>query len=356
MKLVPDVSFWQSGGGSSNALGVEEMGQQFAGCFVRMGDYIEFYSYGPDRYYTDTVQRLQSVGCHASGYLYPRPAMDDPVTAIDNWFSVSPPFTLAPMLDPEGPGMGGMSGWTLTQWIDEALARMAQLWPQWLPVFYSSRAFTNGYGVSRPSTPHILMLAEYHYGYQPFDWSWWGGWEAHAMSAYGGPDLPDGYDHWDVWQFSSSAANVPGTGGNLDMSIVQDASWALLTGTDLPAPAPPPPNDEDLMKQFITPDGTVWLQWGIFRTALDSDGLRHAMMELGILDPVLTPVHPWTLAQLVEVPRDVFIPKAQLMAASPGEATAAPERPQRRFKLPGSTNANAGQGPPPEGGVQPPTP
>lgn len=347
MRLVPDVSYWQSGGGAANALDVAGLASAVPACFVRMGDYVEFHAYGPDRHYVDTVEGLVADGCRASGYLYPRPTLDDPVTQIDNWFNASPPFTMAPMLDPEGPGTGGMSGATLSQWIDEALARMRFRWPRWDPVWYTSAAFCSGYGVTRPTTPHLLQLAEYHFGYQPFGWGAFD-WVAHALSAYGGPDLPPGYAGWDLWQFTSSAAGVPGTSGNLDMSMVHDDAWDRLTGGAAPAPAK---EDDDVIKQFQTPDGTVWMVWGIFRAAMTDDNLRHALMELELLDPELRPLeHAWTLSQLREVPPDFFRPaSAKARAAHPSAqpTTANPTTvvPVRKPKLPGSTNAGGPRDP-----------
>lgn len=306
MELAPDISVWQTGEGGSNQVDVESAAGTFPGMFVRFTDYSLYPRYGADAYYVDTVQRAIAVGGHASGYLYPRPAMSDPVTQVDNWFNSSPAINMAPMLDPEGPGMGGMSGGTLTQWIDEALARMAQLWPQWLPVFYSSRAFMNGYGLSRPSTPHLLMLAEYHWGYQPFTWDAVSTWTQHALSAYGGPDMPDGYDRSElaVWQFSSSA-QAPGFPGNIDMSMVWDWAVPLLFGGGVSEVEVATPQYH--IRQFQTPDGTVWLAAGLMRTALSDEGLRQSLLDTGQLDPNLMQINPWTENALFEVTPDAFV-------------------------------------------------
>jgi hypothetical protein len=321
VQLVPDLSVWQTGESASNLIDVPTLASVVPGAWVRFTDYSLYARYGADAHYVDTLQQLQQHGCHSSGYLYPRPYLSDPVTQIEHWYGSSPAFTMSPMLDPEGPGMGGMTGSTLTQWIDEALAHMAKLWPQWLPTFYTSRAFCNGYAVSRPSTPHILQLAEYHFGYQPFGWDSVNNWAGHALSAYGGPDLPNGYAGWDVWQFTSSA-QVPGVDGSLDMSMVTDEAWLALIGSNSPQPLK---EEVDVIKQFLTPDGTVWMVWGIFRAAMTDDKLRHAMMELQLLDPVLTPLeHTWSLTQLRELPLDAFTVKmmgAQQVDLEPSELT-----------------------------------
>lgn len=81
-----------------------------------------------------------------------------------------------------------------------------------------------------------------------------------------------------------------------------EASFAPAGSTGTPPPAPTvAPEEDDMARQFQTPDGTVWMVHGIFKTPLSSDALRVAYVELGLLHPDIVQVHPWTLDEFVEV-------------------------------------------------------
>lgn len=111
--------------------------------------------------------------------------------------------------------------------------------------------------------------------------------------------VPMGDDHWD-----------PGA-----MRMREVCRLALaelgLTGPYDPTTTPVnpypthPDQGDDVAKalQFRTPDGTIWMVDGIYKTPLNNDGLRTAMMDLGILAPPgpTFDVHPWTLDELVRV-------------------------------------------------------
>lgn len=251
MRIVSDISVWQTGEGVYNSVDLGTLAQVVSGSWVRWSDYSIYSRYGPDVHFSSSISELMRFGCPAGPYIYPAPTYSDPDTQIRAMYNDCPPIGLAPMLDPESEGMRGMRGETLIQWIEEALRVMRDLWG-YIPVWYTSASFCSGNGIYRmPNVPHVLMLAEYH-STRPFTWGTRNEWESRALSYYGGPDLPRGlgYETWDVWQFTSQG-NLPGVLGNCDVSLVQDHAWEKLVKPVALSEPPVKPRSKRVSVNFI---------------------------------------------------------------------------------------------------------
>lgn len=230
MRLVGDISAWQTHDANDWTIrrpyNLDAYGANVEASWIRWTDWSGYVRWGADPDYALCINTLRDMGKLVGPYLYPRPGMSDPLTQIRAWRLATPAFTWAPMLDPES--TDGLSGPKFSAWVDTALAEMSQQF-QRIPWLYAQASKVREWGWTRPSTPHLLILAEYHYGYETFPWSTRAMWEQRAMSKYGGPTLPDGWDHWDAWQFTSSA-EVPGMPGLVDCSLVTDDAFAQSGG------------------------------------------------------------------------------------------------------------------------------
>jgi hypothetical protein len=69
----------------------------------------------------------------------------------------------------------------------------------------------------------------------------------------------------------------------------------------VPPPDHAPTEEYGMAKQFIDNHGTVWAVDGIFKTPINDDGVRQHMVLLGLLEPTVTKVEDWQLAELVLV-------------------------------------------------------
>jgi hypothetical protein len=225
MRLVADLSAFQTQNWAWTARQPYDL-DSFAGAvdaaWVRWADWSGYVRWGADPDYAHVIgtlrdQHLKPVG----GYLYPRPSMSDPVTQVAAWHAATPPTTWAPMLDPED--SGGLSGPDLSRWIDTALAETAQRF-QRIPWLYTQASKVQAWGLTRPTTPHLLILAWYPFGTTTFPWAQRAGWEQQTLNV-GRPDIPPGWDHWDAWQFTDRA-EVPGFPGLMDCSWVTEDAFA----------------------------------------------------------------------------------------------------------------------------------
>lgn len=224
MRLVADISAWQTHDANDWTIRRPYDLGVFAGAvgaaWIRWTDWHGFVQWGADPDYALCIDTLRDLGKPVGPYLYPRPNMTDPVTQIRAWRVATPAITWAPMLDLET--SGGLSGGDLSRWVDVALAEMTQQFGR-VPWLYTQASKVAEWGLSRPSTPHLLILAGGHWYDQPFPWAQRAGWEGRALTV--GPDLPTGWDHWDAWQFTSHA-EIPGMPGVIDCSLVTDAAYA----------------------------------------------------------------------------------------------------------------------------------
>lgn len=229
MRLVADISAWQTHDANDWTIRRPYDLDTFAGAvdaaWVRWTDWKGYVKWGADPDYAPCINTLRELHKLVGPYLFPRPDMSDPATQIRAWRVATPPFTWAPMLDAES--TGGLSGAEFSRWVDRALAEMAQQF-QRIPWLYTQASKVIEWEFTRPTTPHLLVLAGYPFGYQPFGWAQRAGWEQRAMSK-GGPDIPPGWDHFDAWQFTSSA-EVPGMPGLIDCSLVTDNAFAQSSG------------------------------------------------------------------------------------------------------------------------------
>lgn len=230
MRLVADISAWQTHDANDWTIRRPYDLDTFAGAvdaaWVRWTDWSGYVRWGADPDYARCIDTLRDHGKPVGPYLFPRPSMTDPLTQIRAWRLATPAFTWAPMLDPEDPG--GLSGPDFSRWVDTALAEMTQQF-QRVPWLYAQNSKVREWGWTRPTTPHLLILAEYHFGFETFPWGQRSGWEQRAFSKYGGPDIPPGWDHFDGWQFTSSA-EVPGMPGLIDSSLVTEDAFAQSGG------------------------------------------------------------------------------------------------------------------------------
>lgn len=230
MHLVGDISAWQTHDAEDwnirRPYNLDTYISSVEATWVRWTDWSGYVRWGADPDYALVINHLRDRGKLVGPYLFPRPSMSDPQTQIRTWRNATPAFTFAPMLDPED--IGGLSGPAFSQWVDVALAEMTQQF-QRIPWVYAQASKVRAWGWTRPTTPHLLILAEYHFGYETFPWSQRAGWEQRAFSKYGGPDIPPGWDHFDAWQFTSSA-EVPGMPGLIDCSFMTDNAFAQSGG------------------------------------------------------------------------------------------------------------------------------
>jgi lysozyme len=194
--------------------------------WVRWTDWSAYVQWGADPDYALCINTLRDAGKPVGPYLFPRPGMSDPQTQIRAWRNATPEFTWAPMLDAEAPG--GLSGPDISRWVDTALAEMTQQF-QRIPWLYTNYYKVTEWGMSRPSTPHLLILAGYPFDYDPFLWADRNLWEGWARGVPGWPRMPPGWDHWDAWQFTSSG-QVPGMPSLIDCSLVTDDAFAQSAG------------------------------------------------------------------------------------------------------------------------------
>lgn len=240
MRLVADLSAYQSHNSEWTAPLPVVLGA-FASVvdavWVRWTDWKGYVQWGADPYYERWINELRDVhGKPVGAYLFPRPGMGSPAQQVGAWRAATPAITFAPMLDPES--NDGLSGPAFSAWVDNALAEMSQRW-QMVPWLYASASMVAKFGWSRPSTPHHLILAEYHWSYETFRWADRAGWEAKAYSKYDGPEIPAGWPYQpgrpDAWQFTSSA-EVPGMAGLIDCSWMTEeafrGSLVPLSGVD----------------------------------------------------------------------------------------------------------------------------
>jgi hypothetical protein len=307
VRLVADFSVWQTGEGSAPAVDCAALAAGVDGCFVRFTDWSLYARYGPDKFHAHCIDELRGLGTPVGSYLFPRCYASDPVTQVDAWADNTPEVSMPCMLDPEGPSAGAMRGETLTQWIEGALVRMAERWPRFTPVWYTSASFCSSYGITRaPRVPHILQVAEYHYGSTQFSWAARANWENVAYARYGGPDLPPGAGRYDLWQWSSSV-QLPGVPGVADCSFVaDDQAWAALTPTAPdPEPSPPPKEWYEDMKHAILPDGRVYLLFGGLRSHVQNPNALQALHNWGLIDGDPTPCNEWDLEPFTDVSQDV---------------------------------------------------
>lgn len=230
MRFVADISAWQTHDANDWTIRRPYDLDTFAGAvdaaWVRWTDWSGYVRWGADPDYRHCIDTLRELRKPVGAYLFPRPSMSDPATQIAAWQAATPATTWAPMLDPED--IGGLSGPAFSQWVDVALAEMTQRF-QRIPWLYAQASKARAWGWTRPTTPHLLILAEYHFGYDTFPWSQRAGWESRAYSKYGGPEVPPGWDHYDAWQFTSSA-EVPGMPGVIDGSWVTEDAFAQSGG------------------------------------------------------------------------------------------------------------------------------
>lgn len=229
MRLVGDISAFQSHNEEWTAwqpIDLAAYARSVDASWVRWTDWSGYLKWGPDPGYNHLLEQIQANGKPAGPYLFPRPGRSDPVTQVATWHAATPAISWSPMLDPES--NDGLSGPAFSQWVDVALAEMTQRW-QRIPWLYAAASTVQKFGWTRPTTPHLLILAEYHWGYTPFSWGDRGGWEQRAYSKYGGPDLPWGLGGTDAWQFTSSA-EVPGMAGLIDCSWVTDGAFVTSSG------------------------------------------------------------------------------------------------------------------------------
>lgn len=227
MRRVADISAWQT----HNYEWTERLPydlDRFAGAvdaaWVRWTDWKNYVRWGADPDYALCIDTLRDHLKPVGGYLYPRPGMSDPITQIAAWHAATPATTWAPMLDPES--NGGLSGTDFSYWVDVALAEMTQRF-QRIPWLYTKASAVEAFGLTRPTTPHLLIVAGGHWYDQAFLWAKRAGWEADAMSSP--PDLPGGWDHWDGWQFTQRG-EVPGMVGPVDCSLVAEDAFAQSAG------------------------------------------------------------------------------------------------------------------------------
>lgn len=227
-----DLSDYQSG------LDVDTVASCVDGAWCKVGDWgwISRYGWPGDNLHDVVIPRFLALGKPVGSYLFVRPGQTDPATQIDGWRAhCQHDCSVAPMIDLEVPG--SLSGGSLTAWVDEALARTAEVFGR-TPILYWSNTFARSYGMTAPSTPHVPFFAEYHYGYQTQLWQNVNSWEAHAYSAYGGPDVAPGYGPAvtptsAIWQWTSSA-QIPGFLGLVDCDWVPPAAYQLITDAGLP--------------------------------------------------------------------------------------------------------------------------
>jgi hypothetical protein len=226
VKLVADISAWQTHDANDWTIrrpyDLTRFASSVDAAWVRWTDWSGYVRWGADPDYNLVIDTLRDMGKLVGGYLFPRPSMSDPQTQIAAWHAATPATTWAPMLDPEDPG--GLSGPAFSQWVDVALAEMTQRF-QRIPWVYAQASKANSWGWTQPTTPHLLILAEYHFGYEPFPWGDRAGWQQRAFSKYGGPEIPRNWDVYDAWQFTSSA-DVPGMPGLIDCSFVTEDAFA----------------------------------------------------------------------------------------------------------------------------------
>lgn len=308
MRIVPDVSVFQTGEESTCAVDCAALAAGVDGAFVRFSDWSIYPRYGPDKFHAHCILEFQAAGKPVGSYLFPRAYATDPATQIDAWWSNTPEPSMSCMLDPEGPSAGSMRGETLIQWIEEALAQMAVRWPRFTPTWYTSRSFCNGYGITRaPRVPHILQLAEYHYGYTSFMWAGRPNWETVAYGRYGGPDLTPGADRYDLWQWSSSV-QMPGVPGLADCSFVaDDEAWTALTAPAVPEPEPPRELEwYEMMKHAILPDGRVYLLFGGLRSHVPNPSALQALHNWGFIEGDPQPCQEHDLEPFTDVSQDVL--------------------------------------------------
>lgn len=125
-------------------------------------------------------------------------------------------------------------------------------------------------------------------------------WDAFA-GVCGHRHVPEN-DHWDA--------------GALNTAAIAAAATAALGGTPPAITGPYVYKDEEMVRQFRdVSTGTIWAVAGLFKTPLNDDGLRRAMVELGIMAADIVDVNAWTLAELVEVSPEASASSAQTLAA-----------------------------------------
>lgn len=228
MRLVADISAWQTHDANDWTIRRPYDLDTFAGAvdaaWVRWTDWSGYVRWGADPDYARCIDVLRDHDKPVGAYLYPRPSMSTPLTQVRAWRLATPATTWAPMLDAES--NGGLSGPDFSYWVDTALAEMTQQF-QRVPWLYTQASKVHDWGLTRPTTPHLLILAGGHWYDETFPWAERAGWEGKAMSV--GPDLPDGWDHWDGWQFTQRA-EVPGMPGLIDCSWVTEDAFAQSGG------------------------------------------------------------------------------------------------------------------------------
>lgn len=241
MFRVVDFSDYQAG------LNLDVVASAVDAAWAKAGDwsYIRAYGWPGDDVHNPAIARFAQLGKPIGSYLFVRPGWTNPQTQIDAWAAHVPAgWNVSPMIDLEVPGT--LSGGSLTAWVDEALYWAANRFGV-VPTLYWSRRFQSDNGMGMPASPHLPMVAEYHRGYSPFNWADVAGWQQRAYSAFGGPDVPVGYNLNPtdlIWQFTSSA-QIPGFPGLVDCSFVPESLWAPLAGGGSLGPASPPTSEEN---------------------------------------------------------------------------------------------------------------
>ncbi len=228
MKLVADISAWQTHDPEDWSIRRPYNLDQFAAsvdaAWVRWSDWKGYLRWGPDPDHRLIIDTLRDRGKLVGSYLFCRPGMSTPQQQISTWAAETPTLTYPPMLDLED--NGGLGGVVLSRWVDYALADMTVRFGR-IPWLYTQASKIDLWKLSKPTTPHLLILSHYKWGYTEFPWASRSTWP-NTLST--GPDMPEQWDHWDAWQFTSSA-EVPGMPGLIDVSWVTDDAHAQ-SGTD----------------------------------------------------------------------------------------------------------------------------
>lgn len=215
---------------------------------------------------------------------------------------------LRPMLDVEdyadeaGPG-GSIPAPQFAAWLRGMVAEVAKVRT---PLIYTNGAYWNAH-VAASDFGHLdLICARYpFYSPQacaahvpPLDARDWDEWIMAETTKR--PQVPNGWDTWDAWQFSAGyngRGHAYGcTSDDLDLNIARDDAWARWLD-HAPKPPPeikPPPHQEDDMPRFIRPndnDAAVFLLSGVTCTWVPSSAVAAQAVKDGLaVDQTYHPV------------------------------------------------------------------
>jgi len=286
------------------------------GVFIRAGNGTR-----PDPMFLPHLVGARAAGLKVGVYWFCNPKVS---TGIDQGQRLAAAHLVAkgdvrPMLDVEdytaesGP-TGQLPADQYAVWLRGMVAEVARTRT---PIIYTNRAYWGAH-VQATDFGHLDLICARYPFYSPTecaahvppldarDWDEWIMAETPKR-----PQVPDGWDTWNAWQFSAGYNGrghaYGATSADMDLNIARDDAWARWLDR---APVEPPieiippitPPQEADMPRFIQPadgDTAVFITDGLTATWVpNSQILSHAVADAFTVDGTRHPVHRDTLKLL----------------------------------------------------------